>query len=529
MINLLNQYRGIVDKSSIVSKSDLEGNITYMNDKFFEISGYSYEELIGKPYSITRHPDMTKEVFEELWQTIRDEKRTWNGILKNRRKNGKSYYLDMMISPILDTSGNIIEYIAICHDITDVMDHKRQLLDAIKAIEKPFLFMVQIDDYEMLQDVYYDDIVEALENNFANRVLDYFPKGYGFNKVYRLGNGEFAFVKDTEKGAWNLEIQNRCINEFQNNVKNHTLTINDFSLNVNVNISYSAQKEHLYENVRLGLKEAKNHKLEQFCADNLLQEKHSKAEHNIHMLQIIKSAIEEKRIHSYFQRIYNNRTEEIEKYESLVRLMDEKENILTPFHFLDIAKKGKYYHQITQLVLDNSFAFVQTHGHKVSINISLTDIENEVLRERMISMVRSDSILASKITFELLEDEDANNFDLITDFISRIKSHGASISIDDFGSGYSNFERLLSFQPDYLKIDGSLIKDIVTNRFSRNIVETIQSFAHKQNTKTVAEFVSDEEIFSIVKEMGIDYSQGYFIEKPRAFQISFRKKPLFLR
>jgi len=91
---------------------------------------------------------------------------------------------------------------------------------------------------------------------------------------------------------------------------------------------------------------------------------------------------------------------------------------------------------------------------------------------------------------------------------------GVQIAIDDFGAGYSNFQRLLDYQPDILKIDGSLIKNIETSTFSRSVVKTVVSFAKEQKIMTVAEYVENENIFSIIKDFGIDYSQGYLFGKP---------------
>ncbi len=93
---------------------------------------------------------------------------------------------------------------------------------------------------------------------------------------------------------------------------------------------------------------------------------------------------------------------------------------------------------------------------------------------------------------------------------------GVKIAIDDFGAGYSNFERLLDYQPDILKIDACLVKNIVTDTYSKDVVQTIVSFAKAQGIKTVAEYVESEAIYDIVKEMGVDYSQGYYFGKPDA-------------
>ena len=121
---------------------------------------------------------------------------------------------------------------------------------------------------------------------------------------------------------------------------------------------------------------------------------------------------------------------------------------------------------------------------------------------------------AHRIVFELLEDEQIKDFEVVKDFISLVKTFGVQIAIDDFGAGVSNYERLLDYQPDILKIDACLIKNIDKDKYSRDVVETIQLFAWKQDIKTVAEFVSTPEILQVVKDIGINYSQGFLLGKP---------------
>ena len=234
---------------------------------------------------------------------------------------------------------------------------------------------------------------------------------------------------------------------------------------------------------------------------------------------MVKIALDNYKIVSYFQPIINNKTKEVEKYESLVRLVDENGNVLSPYSFLDISKKGSYYNKITHRVLENSFKILEYISTKISINLSSLDIEKEETRVKLYSLLEEYKEDASRIVFELLEDEDVKDFAVIKSFIKRVKKLGVMIAIDDFGAGYSNFERLLEFEPDILKIDGSLVKNIVNDTYSRNIVETIVSFAKKQNIITIAEFVENEEIFNILNEMGVDYSQGYYFGEPKKIYI----------
>ena len=124
--SVLNQYQNIVDATNVVSKSDIKGNITYVNNIFVEISGYTRAELMGKPHSILRDPDLSSDIFVGLWKTIQSKK-TWNGILSNLRKDGTKYTVEASIFPILDDDGNIVEYISIRHDITNLINLNKQV------------------------------------------------------------------------------------------------------------------------------------------------------------------------------------------------------------------------------------------------------------------------------------------------------------------------------------------------------------------------------------------------------------------
>ena len=191
-----------------------------------------------------------------------------------------------------------------------------------------------------------------------------------------------------------------------------------------------------------------------------------------------------------------------------MRLIDEYGELIYPNEFMDIAKKGRYYNQVTKIVLDNSFRALAKTNKEISINLSILDIKSKEIQDKIIMFLNESQEHANRVVFEIVESEDIGNFDEAVDFIGRVKQAGVKIAI-----GYSNFVKLLKYQPDLLKIDGSLIKNIKDCSLSRDIVETIVIFAKKQNIKTVAEFVENEEIFSLVKRMGIDYSQGYAFGK----------------
>jgi len=124
--SISDQYLNIVDKTNIVSKTDLNGVITYVNSKFVEISGYSENELLGQAHNIVRDPDQESSLFKELWSSIKAGK-TWTGVITNLKKDGTKYTVNASIFPISNEEGETVEYIAIRHDVTELLKLNRDM------------------------------------------------------------------------------------------------------------------------------------------------------------------------------------------------------------------------------------------------------------------------------------------------------------------------------------------------------------------------------------------------------------------
>lgn len=513
------QFTDLVDKSSIISKTDKNGIITYVNENFCKTSEYSKEELIGKTHNLVRHPDNPKEVYKDLWNTIKNKKIEWSGVIKNLSKSGKTYYIKTTIKPILDANGQILEYVSVRSNVNTIMSDKKHLIDKIESNNLFLLILIQIEDFEILDRFYNILTVDKIEKMFAFNMLSYLPNSYVFENIYNIGNGRYALLADFFDFASSETNIIEYLETFVKNIRKSILIVDEIEYDLNIIVSYSFGKEHLYEDAKCGLDEAINKKmLIKYANDSSIHD-HIEAKKNMEVIKMVKIALDNYKIVSYFQPIINNKTRIIEKYESLVRLVDEEGNVLSPYAFLDISKKGSYYNKITHRVLENSFKILEHITTKISINLSSLDIEKEETREKLYFLLEEYKDDASRIVFELLEDEVVRDFEVIKTFIKRVKKLGVMIAIDDFGAGYSNFERLLDFEPDILKIDGSIVKNIANDAYSRNIVETIVTFAKKQNIITIAEFVENEEIFNILYDLGVDYSQGYYFGEPKNIAI----------
>jgi EAL domain-containing protein (putative c-di-GMP-specific phosphodiesterase class I) len=240
-------------------------------------------------------------------------------------------------------------------------------------------------------------------------------------------------------------------------------------------------------------------------------------ENNIIWKQKLKDAIHNSRIIPFFQPIVNNISGKIEKYESLVRLIDKEGSVIHPQHFLDLAKKSHLYDNITKAMITKSFEIFEGLHYEFSINLTVNDILDEDVNRFIKNELKKNRILSKRVVFEILESEGIENYKEVMTFIEEVKELGCKIAIDDFGSGYSNFEHIMRLDVDYIKIDSSLIKNLPSDKNAQIITKTIVNFARELELKTISEFVHSREVFEKGLELGVDYSQGYYFGEPREF------------
>jgi len=528
-ISFLNGYKMAIDESSIVSKTNSKGIITFVNAKFCEISGYTEAELLGKPHNVIRHPDMSSEIFTTLWQTIKNKK-VWHGIVKNKTKSGDYYIVDATILPIIDAKGEVVEYVAVRHDITELekskeeilrqkidlltgLPNRSQLLDDLKGADKPILLYLNIDDFSSLNDFYGSHMADTILKQLAVLLKDIAE--HSGCKPYRLHADEFLLY--FEEGVLNTLNSQEYIDTLINDIENAVADCdshNCASLTLSAGVAFYTNTplyDKLLPYANMAYKAAKTgHKKFLIYNDTMQKEDY---ENNIRWIQKIKDAIAQDRIVTFYQPIIDNASGAITKYETLVRMLEE-DKVVSPFFFLEIAKKAKLYTKITKIVIDKAFAaFELLDAYDFSINITIEDINDEEISTYIFDKLKQYDH-CHRVVFEITETEEIEDYIFVNKFIQTIKGYGARVAIDDFGTGYANFEHIISLDVDFIKIDGSLIRNIDTNSESQAIAEAIVAFSQKLGSKTIVEFVHNEAVYEKVKAMGADYSQGYFLGEP---------------
>lgn len=286
---------------------------------------------------------------------------------------------------------------------------------------------------------------------------------------------------------------------------------NELSIRITIGGAYQIQEA--LEKADIALKSAKKSGKEFLLYDETLNVE-QQYKNNMEWTKKLSWALENDKITAFYQPIFDNKTNKIVSSECLIRLIDQNNNIISPYHFLTIAKKTKMYSKLTKIMIEKSCQYFEHLDCDFSINVSVEDILDEEIVEYISHSVQKYNV-SKKIIFELLETEGIENYEEVSSFIHEMKSLGCRIAIDDFGSGYSNFEYLLQLNIDYIKIDGSLIKNLDTDKNAQIVVETIVSFAKKLDIIVIAEYVHNKDVYEKVKALNIDRSQGFFLEEPQ--------------
>lgn len=528
-ISFLDGYKTAIDNSSIVSKTDLKGIITYVNKMFCDVSGYTREELMGRSHNIVRHPSMPKELFYEMWQTIQDKK-IWKGVITNKNKDGSAYIVNATVLPILDREGEILEYVAVRHDITELekskeeikkqrtdlltgLPNRNQLLEDLKNAVKPIIFYLNIDDFSGFNDFYGSTIGDNVllnlsktlnrikkEKHFklyklqADQFILLFQEGYLVNKNFQTFFEELVEYIETQISKINIKNQNRI-----------SISITSGAATYYAHDNY--QKLILYSNIARKRAQLEHKK---FLLFNHSMRKNEDYAQNIEWIRRIKEAIDEDRVVAYYQPIFDNQTDKVVKYETLVRMIDRDGHPVPTQTFLEIAERAKFYPQITKIVLDKAFkTFENLPSYEFSVNLTIDDILSKETTKYIYKKL-SEYPNSHNVVFEITESEEVNDYKVINEFIKNVKQYGVKIAIDDFGSGYANFEHIISIDADFIKIDGSLVKNLTSDKNARIITEAIITFSKKLGRKTITEYVHNEEVYKIVKKLGADYSQGFY-------------------
>lgn len=395
------------------------------------------------------------------------------------------------------------------HDkVTGILDIT-ELNKALSSQESISCFLINIDNFSNINSAYGYEVGNRVLRESAHYLNIIKPQK---STLYRLCSDKFILLDKRSRSDDELSKIAELILSF---FSISDIIIDDeleFKISLSIGISRGVGTLNITQ-AELAIRELRRSKRNHYNLFKGDSEFMRNQQKNIYWIQKIGEAIINEEVLAYYQPIINNMTGEIEKFETLARLKDDDE-IISPFIFLEAAKITGNLSYITKSLIAQSFAKFSGTEYEFSINITGEDLLQEYLESSLLKYSKRYNIAPSRVVLEMLEDIASLGSATILKQLHSLREYGFKVAIDDFGAENSNLSRLLEIEPDYLKIDGAFIKNIVSDKKSQIIVDAIVSICKQSGIKIIAEYIHDEEVQKRVKELGIEYSQGYYFGAP---------------
>lgn len=453
-------------------------------------AGMAPERFVIDNYDINDYKEKTDLSSENLYTTLRTALSQYQQIEELALKN------EML-------------YRQMSYDSLTGLPNRNKLNEVLAESIISSLFMINIDSFGLVNSAYGFEFGDAILKTFAIQFQSLLIDRETF---YHLEADTFALhVKHKDKGR--LQRLKEELISFSNK-----FSCSQDGISVRLTFSVGIvldDQTNLIQKADMALKEARS------ISRNRMQvyKEDMKVAHMMHenreWTKLLNKALEDDRLMPYFQPILNVRTQEIEKYEALVR-MQVKNSIVSPFEFLSAARYGGLLHEITKVMLEKTAKIFASNHFSFSINVTDQDFKEDNFFNFVQETLRKYSIDPRRVVFELLEENSLESVPQAREVIRKLQKLGCRISIDDFGVECSNYAQLITHNLESIKIDGSFIKNLDSSEGCHNVVDAIIYFAKSMNVKTVAEFVHSKEVYDKVLALGIDYVQGYYIGEPKS-------------
>jgi diguanylate cyclase (GGDEF)-like protein/PAS domain S-box-containing protein len=533
-----------------VITTDADGRVDYMNPVAENVTGWTYGEAQGYPLTevlplvneTTRHPiDSPASI---TLRTGRVVNLTEQCILINR--NGQEFHIEDSAAPIFDRDNKIIGSVLVFHDVTRERRMAHQMtwqathdsltglanrnefadrLDNLLAgvtndpSRRHALLYLDLDQFKVVNDTCGHDAGDELLKQLSRTLRANVPASAA---LARLGGDEFGILLENISLEQATETANRLLQAFAD----FTFQWQERRFNVGVSIGMvpierdtpSASFVLSAADVACYVaKESGRNRVHVYQDSDInLGERHNE----MHWVSRIKEALENNRFVLFKQTITAlNGDDPTPHYELLVRMRDQDGSLVPPGAFIPAAERYNLMNALDRWVIESAFSHLHLAQQKgdqgiYSINLSGNSLNDDDLPVYIQNKISEHRINPGQLCFEVTETAAVFNLEKASHMINSLKTLGCRFSLDDFGSGLSSFGYLKNLPVDFLKIDGSFVKDMNTDPMNRAIVEAIHQVGHTLSIRTIAEFVENQEIVNQLLDIGVDFAQGYHFSRP---------------
>lgn len=534
--------------SSIVITSS-NGLIEYVNDKFCQVTGYQRDEIVNQPISIFKPSaegcptDLGSEVLDGSFLQKQDN---WEGEVLCSKKDGSVFWNTITISAVYDKQKSVSSYVLSAVDVTALkeatqkMEHlalfdsltglanRRLFIDRLhnsifnaRRHEKlTALFFLDLDQFKRINDTLGHQAGDQLLLTVADRLKSCVRKQ---DTVARLGGDEFTIllndISDIDKIS---SIAQSILDTLKEPVRlgKHEVIVST-SIGITLAPTDSIDSETLMKNADLALYMAKENGRDgyHFFTEAL----NVRANKLLEIESELRSAIKNQEFYLNYQPQVNLKTGEITSVEALLRWDHPTKGDISPSDFIPIAEETGLIVQIGEWALKKACKEIAQlnsltgRSLRVAVNLSPRQFDDPEMPSVVANALETSGLDAQNLELEVTESMLMNDIDSVIAQLNNIKSTGTTITIDDFGSGYSSLSYLKSLPVDILKIDQSFVYDIPEDLNAMEIASAVIAVAHKLNLKVIAEGVEniDQRDFLVINKC--DYAQGYFFSHPLTF------------
>lgn len=509
--------------------TDENGNIVYVNESVEKISGYKKAELIGKNPRIFKSGLNPPEFYTEMWNNILSGK-IFNAITPNRKKNGEIFHVDLKIIPIR-LPGNILRFVAVASDITEkiVLSERIKTLQNYDALTgllnlngfattvslklkeaSSLILFILIDIYNMtyINKIHGISAGDELLRSFAQRLINIFGQT---NIISRIGSDSFGICLTIDTD----EIYNVYSKLYELNNTIVQIGTKSISFNINASISLFPKDGRsfttLYERADITLSQAKKEGAGTIKFFDPEIEKETDKLWNV--ITIVKKAVDENLFVFHYQPYLYTNSLQIAGFEALMRIIDRDGTIYYPDFFIDYIENSQYLMMLENRTIQEAIEKIKEWKTNISINISGKTFNNANFIKKILDIPVE---VRNKLTLEITERIFIEDPYFAIELISSIKklTNPPKIAMDDFGTGYSSLAYLKDLPIDIIKIDIAFIRDMIKDRKSLAIVQTIIDLAKRLDKITLAEGVENKDQYEILKSIGCDMVQGFLFYKP---------------
>lgn len=391
-------------------------------------------------------------------------------------------------------------------DLTGLFSKEELFHDLEKSFEQT-LILCDIDNLEYLNSSYGYEFGNAVIQKVSDFLYRFKPAD---SSLYYVSGDLFGIVvhsRDIRIAEEFATILNVLCND-------EKICVNGVCISTSFSIGIAkGQGTMLMANAGTALSEAKHSGKMSYALYSDDSKIESMQRTNLIWMNRVKEALNTEMVQPWYQPIINNKTMEVEKFECLARLI-ESDDVVSPGLFLEPARQVGLLPNISYAIVNASFKAFQDNKYEFSINVTEEDLRSGKFVHYITNRCKHYNIEPARVVIEVLESIGSNKSYVVHEQLRLLKREGFQLALDDFGTESSNFSRILELDVDYIKIDGSFIKNIAMDNDSYKITKTIADFSKSIGAKVIAEYVHSEGTLNTVRDLGIDYSQGFVIGQP---------------